>query len=89
MTVRKLRQVSFAYPEATALDEFLAALEAYHIVASFFPIPFDKCSRQISCSIGSIGHSGEFLSHSLWQLQWTNFLQHWKCRTFPVVVLNP
>ena len=27
-----------------------------HIMKSFFPIPFDNCGEQISCSMGRVGH---------------------------------
>ena len=35
------------------------------------------------------GQSCEFLSHSLWQLRWANFIQHGNRRTLPAMILKP
>ena len=42
----------------------------------------------LGSSLRQCGHSGEFLSHSLWQLQWANFLQHGKRRTLAAIILK-
>ena len=43
----------------------------------------------LGSSLQQCGHSGEILSHSLWQLWCANFLQHGKRRTLPAIILKP